>query len=278
MTHLHKSEKGIKEEISKLLSTARVSSASDLSANVLDKLKKADLISAILGLVSVFEKNVDLCKSAAEKIDELKDSNMSIQKEIIASQKSQVNSVQQTVKTELKSWSDVVKKSCNQNQAIQVAKKSVKEVMKKFNEEERRACNLMVYGVEEGAEDKHNSLGGVRVLICDLLTDMDCYSMSENAVVVDSYRIGNKEAGKTRPIRLECKSRNDARILLSNARNLKDSDEFSKVYLAPDRNREERTAHNKLVKQMKDMITADPGKYFYIRDKKICSVVKTERK
>ena len=67
VTHLHKSEKGIKEEISKLLSTARVSSASDLSANVLDKLRKADLISAILSLVSVFEKNVDLCKSAAEK-------------------------------------------------------------------------------------------------------------------------------------------------------------------------------------------------------------------
>ena len=112
----------MKEEISKLVSTTKVSTTSDLSVTVLDKLRKADLISAVLSLVTVCENNVDLCKSAAEKIDELKDSKMSYQKEIIEAQKSQLNSVQKTVKTELKSWSDVVKKGCSQNQANQVTK------------------------------------------------------------------------------------------------------------------------------------------------------------
>ena len=108
------------------------------------------------------------------------------------------------MKTELKSWSDVVKKGCSQNQADQVTKKSVKEVMEKVNEEERRACNLMVYGVEESAEDDEDC----EKLIADIFDDiMDCLS---NVDTVDCYRIGKKETGKTRPIRIECKCRSDA--------------------------------------------------------------------
>ena len=107
----------MKEEISKLLNTTKVSTTSNFSVTVLEKLKKAELISAVLSLVTVCENNLDLCKSAAEKIDELKDSKISYQREIIEAKKSQLNFVQKTVKTELKSWSDVVKKGCSQNQA-----------------------------------------------------------------------------------------------------------------------------------------------------------------
>ena len=99
----------MKEEISKLLRTTKVTTTSDLSEIVLEKLRKADLISVVLSLVTVCENNIDQCKSAAEKSDELKDSKIIYQKEIIEAQKSQLNSVQKTVKTKLKSWADVLR-------------------------------------------------------------------------------------------------------------------------------------------------------------------------
>ena len=74
--------------------------------------------------------------------------------------------------------------------------------MEKVNEEERRACNLMMYGAEESEEDDEHC----GQLIADIFEDMDC---SSNVDTVDCYRIGKKETGKTRPIRIECKSRDD---------------------------------------------------------------------
>ena len=87
VTQLHTSENRMKEEISKLLNTTKVSTTSDLSVTVLEKLKKADFISSVLSLVTVCENNIDQCKSAAEKSDELKDSKIIYQKEIIEAQK-----------------------------------------------------------------------------------------------------------------------------------------------------------------------------------------------
>ena len=124
--------------------------------------------------------------------------------------------------------------------------------------------------VEEIAEDDEDC----GQLMGEIFEDMDCCS---NVNTVDCYRIGKKETAKTRPIRIECKDRSDAQYYLFHARKLKKSEKFSKVYLAPDRTREQRIAHNKLVKQMKEKIAADPGKYFYIRNKMICSIDKTER-
>ena len=67
------------------------------------------------------------------------------------------------------------------------------------------------------------------------------------------------------------KNADEATRILQNAKQLKKCDKRKRVYLVPDRTREERDAHNKLVIQMKQMIKKDPGKYFFIRNKKICS-------
>ena len=158
--------------------------------------------------------------------------------------------VQKTVKNELKSWSDVVKK--NQTSQVNSTKKSVKEVIEEVHEEDRRACNVMVYGLEEGAEDE----AGLVFLMADLTLEVDCNGVECN----DIYRVGKREEGKTRPIRVECKTRSDVQFLLSNARKLKKTEKFCKVYLAPDRTREQKVAHNKLVNEMKEKIAADPSK------------------
>ena len=44
------------------------------------------------------------------------------------------------------------------------------------------------------------------------------------------------------------------------------------VYLAPDRTKEEREFYSQLTKEMKTKMEADPGHYYFIRDRKICQV------
>jgi hypothetical protein len=64
--------------------------------------------------------------------------------------------------------------------------------------------------------------------------------------------------------------------VLSKAKLLKtlgdDFKQWRNVYLAPDRNREERLVHKKLVAEMKQRITTEPNKHHFIRGGVIISV------
>ena len=91
--------------------------------------------------------------------------------------------------------------------------------------------------------------------------------------MADCYRMGKKEPGKIRPIKAEFTSSGDVQFILAHARKLRTS-EMKDVYLAPDRTKEERTEHSKLVKRMKEMIANDSSKHFFIRNNKISSVDK----
>ena len=55
---------------------------------------------------------------------------------------------------------------------------------------------------------------------------------------------------------------------------LKANSELKSVYLSPDRTKEQRSAHGKLVNQMKEMIARDCSKHYFIRDNKINCVDK----
>jgi hypothetical protein len=85
--------------------------------------------------------------------------------------------------------------------------------------------------------------------------------------------MGKKEPGKTRPIKVEFTNSGDVEYALVHARKLKTS-KLNNVYLGPDRTKEERSANNKLVREMKLIIEKHSNKHYYIRNKKICSVDK----
>ena len=230
------------------------------------KLNKNTLISSMISFAQVFEENVSICKSAAEKIDELKSEQIELQKKLLKLQSDQMETVKTTVKSELnhglKSWSEVVKKNTTQvqNNLLTTTKKSVKQVIEKVNEEERRANNLMIYGLPEvDGED----IGTVADAVYE--------SMSiPTPTTIDCYRVGKKQDGKTRPIRVECQNRGDVEFALVHSKRLKDSEKHSKVYLSPDRSKEQRLAHSLLVKKIKDLISADPTRHYFIRNNKVC--------
>ena len=91
------------------------------------------------------------------EIDQLKDEKISdqntvidkLQGQLIEMKSDDLTSVQTTVKSELKSWSSVVKNSCSKA----LAPKKMKAALKRASEEEDRSQNLVIYGPPEKNDD-----------------------------------------------------------------------------------------------------------------------------
>ncbi|KAL5263860.1 hypothetical protein ACHWQZ_G005064 [Mnemiopsis leidyi] len=150
-------EKEMQSEMQKILKTANISCSSEATESALMKLNKNPLAKFVNSLLHLVEKNVELCKSAAGKIDQLKTEKIADQKLLIEFQKGQISSVQETVKSEMKSWADVVKKNTIQAQrnGKPLTENSIKQAVRTVNEEKRRSKNLMIYGLKEGDREDH---------------------------------------------------------------------------------------------------------------------------
>jgi hypothetical protein len=94
---LHTLEDQMKKTLSELLTEVKVSKLSELSDESLMKLQKKPLANIIISLVNVFEMNSTICKSAAEKIDELKSEQIELQKNLIQIKNNQIAGVKATV-------------------------------------------------------------------------------------------------------------------------------------------------------------------------------------
>ena len=277
MESLHAVEKDVGYEIHKLMKAVNVSSVSDINQINLQKLNKGPLSSFLLTMVRLFQKNIDLCKSAATKCDHLKTEQIEIQKQLIKTQNDQMDSVQESVKTEMKSWADVVKKNASQGKVL--ATKTVKEAVRSVNEEDERSKNLIIYGVMESEESAQGDFES-EVFRSDPLYQV--VKSVHGATVCDStfpdaisaYRLGKRGADKIRPIKVEFATSSEVDIILRNAYKLKTNTEFKSVYLSPDRTKEERVVHSKLVSQMKELIKQDNSKHYFIKNNKVNCVDK----
>ena len=264
---LHSIEKKMKSEIARLLKATNVSSVADWNQKVLsDKLNKGPLSEYLSSFVKLLDSSLDLCKGAAGSIDEMKTKVMDTQSQLIDRKKEELGTVSETVKTELKSWVDIVKKDNKQNR--QLTTKSVKEAVKIVNQEEERSRNLIIYGVKEPAEDSwENSLKFD--LATDTVKSITEITDTSNIDIIHSCRVGDKKPGKIRPIKVKLESSLHVESILKNAHKLKTNNDFKTVFLAPDRTPEQRAAHSKLVIQMKEMIKNDSSKHYFIKDDKV---------
>ena len=257
----------MKSEIARLMKATNVSSVADLNQKVLsDKLNKGPLSEYLSSFVKLLDSSLNLCKGAAGSIDEMKTKVMDTQSQLIDRKKEELGTVKETVKTELKSWVDIVKKDNKQNR--QLTTKSVKEAVKTVNQEEERSRNLIIYGVKEPEDDSWEN-----TLNFDLATDT-VKSIAEitgtsNIDIIHSCRVGDKKPGRVRPIKVKLESSLHVESILKNAYKLKTNIDFKTVFLAPDRTPEQRAAHSKLVIQMKEMIKNDSSKHYFIKDDKV---------
>ena len=70
--------------------------------------------------------------------DQLKSEKITSQKLLIEIQQTQMNTVQDTVESEIKSWTDVVKKNNNQLHVKRLSETSVKQAVRAVNEEKKK--------------------------------------------------------------------------------------------------------------------------------------------
>ena len=114
----------MKTTIGQLLKVTKTSETSDISQSTLSKLNKDVMAKYMQSLVNLFESNLDLCKSAATEIDKLKSEQISNQKHLLKLQQTQMGNVHETVKTEIKTFAEIVEKNCKPSNPISA--KSVK--------------------------------------------------------------------------------------------------------------------------------------------------------
>ena len=105
--------------------------------------------------------------------------------------------------------------------------------------------------------------------VAEILLDLN-----QKPQVVECTRVGNFEQGKPRPIKVKLASYDAVFNILRNAKCLKTSCKNKATFIGPDRSKEERAEHKKLVDKMKSMMRDEPDKYHFIRRGVITSVKK----
>ena len=140
----------------------------------------------------------------------------------------------------------------------------MKEAIKSAVVEEDRSRNFMIFGKEEKVNED------VSQTISEILEDV-----KEKPRVIECRRVGTVEPGKHRPIKVKLSSSDAVSHVLRKAKDLKSSEQNRSTFLCPDRNKEERDAHKKLVGQMKTKMKKEPEMYHYIKRGLIISVKKS---
>ncbi|KAL5268386.1 hypothetical protein ACHWQZ_G002296 [Mnemiopsis leidyi] len=196
--------------------------------------------------------HISVCKSAAAKIDELKSQVLVDQKTVIECQQKQLESVKTAVKTEIRSWSDIVR--TNVSQAPSPSTDVIKNVVRNTVEQSDRNRSFIIYGAAEDEEKTPENI--LTDVFFDLNKQVDTIQQPK-VVAVRRIGIQKQDASSARPIK-------------------KSPEEyFRKLYLAPDRTLEERREHQKLVCEVKRRIESEPEKYHYIKNKRVLSVDRT---
>ena len=163
----------------------------------------------------------------------------------------------------MKNYASVVSKSCFDV----FSPKGIQTVVRKVAAQEETMKNVIVYGLNETEGED------VRSKVEQVLADID-----EKPAVRDCSRIGSRKEGaaSARPIKFTVGSSDHAAQVIRKARNLRNIDGYSSVYICPDRTLEERRAYKQLVDQMKMKKIAEPDKVFSVKNNKIVSFLRSE--
>ena len=233
---------------------------------------KKELASFLFQIVNCSLDCIKLLKSGCLEVDALKSESKSavkelaeVQSELLQSKREQIeyfqNGVQTTIKTELKSYSEAVKKSNNE----QVTLKKIKTVVKDIVED--RSRNIMMFGLEE--TERENLDYKVR----------DIFEELKEKPLFRAERVGRKTSEDSdRPVKVSMDSSIIVSDILKKSKDLKRS-VFSHVYLKPDRTLEQRLKHREIVAELKKSILEAPEKHHFIKNGEVChqeKVIKQE--
>ena len=218
-------------------------------------------------------KQNELIRSLKRSRGELSEKTIQLQDQIIKTQAELVDSKDNTMKNisqvVSESVSDSVKEiktysaAVSSNQAP-LCQRTIQKAVKAVIEEEDRAKNLIVFGLEESENEALDETVGA------VFEELGEKPMHEDT------RIGKKKPGVTRPVKVKLRNGAAALHLLKKSSELKKSARFGRVFLCPDRSEEERESQRKLVAELRKKIEDEPHKSHVIRDGTIVSRIRTE--
>ena len=241
-----------------------------VTAARLEKLNKTQLITMVLNFAWFLKNTVSpLFRELQQQVSELTDSVSQSDEQIVTIQNDLIQSMQKveklqdalllekehqmetlkssvedTVKTELKSYATVVKKSC----AVSLAPRKLQAAIVKASSTEERSNNLILYGLEEITEENTEE-AVLKVL----------QHTNEKPKVESCRRLGEKKEGKRRPVKVVLHNRDMVRCILARSGMLREVEGMKDVYLCPDRTVEERSERRKLVAELKQQRETNPN-------------------
>ena len=126
--------------------------------------------------------------------------------------------------------------------------------MKTALHERDREFNVVMFNVDEETENGNSSIDFNNEVAIDV---MRCTGLTGIGGVFSTERIGVAKTGKIRPLKVKFENKAAAFHLLSCSKYLKDDETYFSVFIEPDRCREQRIAHRKLVQQLKAKRNSD---------------------
>ena len=224
---------------------------------------KKEMASFLFKVVNCSLDCIKLLKAGCLEVDGLKTEARcalkelsDVQSELLTSKREQIESlqigIQRTLKTELKSYSEAVKKSGGECMTLKNIKTAVKDVV------EDRSRNVMIFGLEETVgENLHDNV-------------RDVFESIKEKPFFKAERIGkNRGEDFDRPVKVVLDSPAVVSDLLSKSKDLKHS-VFDRVFLKPDRTLEQRRKHRELVAELKQSARDSPDKHFFIKNGEVC--------
>lgn len=143
-------------------------------------------------------------------------------------------------------WAEIISKD---------SKRTLKREIRQANEEIEKECNVIIKGIKENEDIK----GKIEEIVQELgATQEDIGTFN---------RIGQRQEGKDRPIRVIMKGKQTAKSIMRNKRQLKEKAALKTIFIESDLTKREQEEQWKLRKLLKEK--RNKGVYCYIRDGEI---------
>ena len=194
-----------------------------------NQIKKSDLATTIMSLVNILDSTHSVLKSASVKIEELSSDQVEDKKTIIQLQKKSLESmdkevaaVQSTVKSEIRTFAEIVK---SENK-ISATSQKIQRAVKSAVSEDQRSKNVVIFGLQE--EGKIDRLRARVTVLVKLIVE------GETPPIKGVIRIGTAKDGVCRPVRVTFESKEVAISVSSNAKNLRQNPVYKSTYVSPE--------------------------------------------
>ena len=206
-------------------------------------------------VVTAEDEKISLQKELADahrRIIDLQDQVIQLKDEI---RNVETGTVTKTVQRDLKSYSAMLTQNCVAALAPTRIQKAVTKAAVEKSTEEDRSKNLIVFGLPEEADGV-----SVDTSVTSLLEEID-----EKPPMTNCVRLGMPAQGRLRPVKVTLESRDSLLVLLKKASELRNSENFKRVFLEPDRTFDERVERKRAVKTLNELRQLHPERKYILR-------------